>query len=879
MYAQNEFKSAYGEKSTEAQVNQIYKNLFDREADVTGLTYWTQQINLGVLKVAEIATHLIWAAQNNDGSADDKTALTNRTDAAVAYTAEVKKTTAGILAYQPQSTDPWVSGSNISEAITYLSGIDKDTASTEAGITASVNAIVATGDVTKSGSTFVLTSGTDTAGKTSAANGALSSTFRFTDGGNETVEADIGTIGAADVLLDGSSTDSDTLNVTINAASGAFTTNRIETINVDMAAGSPELNTTNISNTNTINVTGSVNGKIDALSTSSSTLNITTDGYQRVLNIDTTAMSGTTALGTADVINVSVSGSDYGSTAATQTEIEIESAGASVLETLNITSAGTAANDFLLDASTNATFSTVNFLGATDLTVRADRADITGVTMVAGDHTGTSDLIVDNNGGAVLNMLNFTGFDTVSIKDGTSPAKGGDALSATGVRSGQTIAFLDDGAAGVITGTAVSGSSDSLTFVLDNETDATDTDLTSLDVQNVETLTIKSQGNVSTSTTAQNEIDLLTGDATSITISGDTSFDLDASIDAPSTGTRSVTIDASTNTSFVDISAVNNTKVYYTITGTAGADTLASNSSASTINGGEGNDTITSGDGNDTVDAGDGLDTINVSYGTDKITGGTGNDTIDIDATSAAATVQVTSGLNLNSTVTLATNDKIQLTLNGDTYESTFATNAATTIINFVSAHKTTILAEHGVTIAAADTNTDVSLTGKTDGTTFTADFNIWDNSNTAVVAQTETTSTAGVAAKDVSTTIVDFKSDTLNTDIINTEGLSALGTGGYYEGADGDMIAATAYGVIVITDAAFASSDTADDDIAITSTSATDAVVVFLNSTTGYAEAYFDANIANATTIAAVDTIFTFENITSLTQLASTFSSSNFTI
>ena len=38
MYAQAEFKDNYGSKSVEAQVNQIYKNLFDREADVTGLT-------------------------------------------------------------------------------------------------------------------------------------------------------------------------------------------------------------------------------------------------------------------------------------------------------------------------------------------------------------------------------------------------------------------------------------------------------------------------------------------------------------------------------------------------------------------------------------------------------------------------------------------------------------------------------------------------------------------------------------------------------------------------------------------------------------------------------------------------------------------------
>ena len=78
MYAQPEFKSAYGSLSIESQVNQIYKNLFDRAADVTGLTYWTQQIKLGNLQLAEIANHLIWAAQNNEGSDDDKKALSNR---------------------------------------------------------------------------------------------------------------------------------------------------------------------------------------------------------------------------------------------------------------------------------------------------------------------------------------------------------------------------------------------------------------------------------------------------------------------------------------------------------------------------------------------------------------------------------------------------------------------------------------------------------------------------------------------------------------------------------------------------------------------------------------------------------------------------------
>jgi len=148
MYAAAEFEDSFGSLSVEAQVNQIYKNLFDRDADVDGLTYWTQQINLGVLKVAEIANDLIYAAQNNAGSEDDLTALTNRTNAAIAYTAEVKSTAAGILAYQAKSSaaDSFAAGVNFTEAKTYLAGIDKDTPHTDEGVTASVATIVANGD-------------------------------------------------------------------------------------------------------------------------------------------------------------------------------------------------------------------------------------------------------------------------------------------------------------------------------------------------------------------------------------------------------------------------------------------------------------------------------------------------------------------------------------------------------------------------------------------------------------------------------------------------------------------------------------------------------------------------------------------------------------
>ena len=49
MYAQDEFKNVNGSLSTELQVNQIYQNLFGRDADAAGLIYWTNQIKTGAL--------------------------------------------------------------------------------------------------------------------------------------------------------------------------------------------------------------------------------------------------------------------------------------------------------------------------------------------------------------------------------------------------------------------------------------------------------------------------------------------------------------------------------------------------------------------------------------------------------------------------------------------------------------------------------------------------------------------------------------------------------------------------------------------------------------------------------------------------------------
>ncbi len=142
MYLQPEFKNVYGFSSVEAQVNQIYLNLFNRNADVTGLLYWTNQIEKGALKLASIANDLIWAAENNSGGFSDSSTLANKTNAAVAYTKEIKTSTASIIAYQAQSISPWITGANLRQARDYIASIDQYTKHSSQSIDNSIDKFI-----------------------------------------------------------------------------------------------------------------------------------------------------------------------------------------------------------------------------------------------------------------------------------------------------------------------------------------------------------------------------------------------------------------------------------------------------------------------------------------------------------------------------------------------------------------------------------------------------------------------------------------------------------------------------------------------------------------------------------------------------------------
>ena len=605
---------------------------------------------------------------------------------------------------------------------------------------------------------FTLTPLVDIASASQAANGALASSFRFTSG-NDVVNGMSATMASTDTLIDGSTTDADVINITGTGAT-AITTVNIETVNFAATSGTPNLDASAMTGVTTVNVTGSVAATVDNVA-SAATINLA--GYTRILTIDDTNYNGTTAAGNADVLNVGVSGTTWGTTAATQSGITLVSDNASTLETLNIASTGTAANDFTLDASTNVTLSTVNVTGSTAATIRAATGDLSGLTFnatTAGDVT----LVIDRTG-ATTNATNanlWTGVDNLMLVDSATPGVGGDGGSVSGLKVGQRITFADDFNASVLSFSNATGSADTATIVLDNETAATDTDVAQINAQNIETLVITSSGfATSTSTTAVNLIDDLVGDATTITVGGDTSLDLDLNIDAATSGTRTVVVDASTNTAFVNIEAAAGAgatsaiTVAYNITGTAGNDTLALNAIGGTLSGGAGNDTLTGSALNDTISTGAGTDTVFATTGTDAVTFGAGVDTIVFGESDVAASAQTTTlqtdGMDIGN---------LTVSVNGNIYQTVFATDADTTVANFVTQHAAAILANAGVTVTAVTNAAEdiLNFVGAAAGTSFTASANYFD----ATVAEAATAVTvAGVAGVAVATSITSFTTGT----------------------------------------------------------------------------------------------------------------------
>jgi hypothetical protein len=98
----------------------------------------------------------------------------------------------------------------------------------------------------------------------------------------------------------------------------------------------------------------------------------------------------------------------------------------------------------------------------------------------------------------------------------------------------------------------------------------------------------------------------------------------------------------------------------------------------------------------------------------------------------------------------------------------------------------------------------------------------------------------------------------------------TAIAAADFYNGAVASLTAGTAYTVFVLSAAGYANVAAAEDAVDGVSTSATGAVVIYLDTTVGYARAFLDSNIGGADgNLTDTAVILNFTNITALTGLA----------
>lgn len=473
MHAQSEFQDAYGSKKTATQVNQIYQNLFSRDADADGLEYWTGQIANGSLQLAEIAVHLIWAAKNNDGGSADKTALENKVAAATAFTADVAADATAQLAYTADDADAF------STAKTFISGVTT-TAATDAEIDTQITTITTAYTANEAkGVTYTFTTATDT-----FTGGAKNDTF---SGVIDSDTATENTFNPGDEIDGGAGTDTLKLTYGIdsgaNAALPAATISNIE--NFEIKNSDDDLATIDFAT-----ITGEKSVNIDK-SVGAVTVNNLVAGTTAVITGNGSLQNGASTFDYVDGTTVSETQNldlKGGTAGSTPGAVTITGAG---IKTHEISSTGAAneigalglaasATSFTIDATTKiktaaitsdaAKSVTIKGAGAVDIDAAALGATIN--TVDGATSTGDIDLSMGNLGADVTNA--DAAFDQVDVTVKTG--SGNDEISVANVVSDREL-LVETGAGDdtVTIGSALINATSALAGDVINAGEGTDT--------------------------------------------------------------------------------------------------------------------------------------------------------------------------------------------------------------------------------------------------------------------------------------------------------------------------------------------------------------------------------------------------------------------
>lgn len=224
--ASAESQQFFGSMDPFAQINTIYKNLFNREAEPAGLNHWAGKIISGEVTLASAAMEILKNAQNSD-----KTAVTNKLAASAAFTAAID-TTAEIIGYAGAAA--------IAPARAFLAAVTSEAASLTAAtaataLAASVTAVVSAGSSAPVGQAVALSDKIDNLTGT-----ANNDTFMGSVGANnDTLQSD-------DVVNGGAGTD--TLEVTLANTPFAITprSNSVEVLRVRSQADGDDEGTNDV---------------------------------------------------------------------------------------------------------------------------------------------------------------------------------------------------------------------------------------------------------------------------------------------------------------------------------------------------------------------------------------------------------------------------------------------------------------------------------------------------------------------------------------------------------------------------------------------------------------------------------------------------------
>lgn len=436
---------------TDAFVKQVYQNLFNRDPDTAGLTFWKTQLGSGNVSVGEFIAAVAGGAQNS-AAGQDLAILNNKTTVGLSYATQVAN-----------SDTSWSQDS----AHAALVGVDA-TAASVAAAKANITVFVDTGAWPgEAGTTFTLTTGVDNIVGTAA---------------NDTIQ---GVVAANNTT---------TLNPLdkINGGEGENTLNLIANTAVALPAASTvtieNIQKVNIISSTAADVVTTAGGKLQASyfggqveeiwqvnAGNASTVVLAKDG--QVAGFDGVTGLALTVEAASGVksVNVELKG------AANNTTLTLDGTGNSLTE-VNVSGKINGAGAFNVDAGANAANVKVETINL-DLTSNGT-VTITpeaGALKVVDASTSTGNLSINTNGAAfdaLQKLIGGTGddalFANINVLTGSSTLEvnggaGKDTLNLNIDNAGSATAVSLTGGAGVDTFTLTSGAVGNLTTAANNQ--------------------------------------------------------------------------------------------------------------------------------------------------------------------------------------------------------------------------------------------------------------------------------------------------------------------------------------------------------------------------------------------------------------------------